>query len=312
MPKKLLIVLYGEPRGIGNDMSYPGTNQLDVLLNSLVVHSNFDKIHIHWCLTDSRAIVYNKWVTWDNSYTIDKNGKRWNCTTYMKQEDIAKNVHNQMVEYKKLYGNKLTYFIGFRDKQNTYRWGADYYNCFKYSINHNFDFTIVSRPDLNIGYEEERLDNNYNLLRDIVNNPENYDYPFVMTPRFYSNTTIIEGKDLVLDVPSRGFEIMLFNSSGVKLLEPFLKVSAINNNSISDMSDIFPRRERDVSSFASTMVAERFWPILLNSMSAINKNFAILDSLPWYGVMRDHVKRNNIPDYFDIRYNKKYRLKNGL
>lgn len=313
MSNKLLIVLYGEPRGIGNDMSCPGSNQLDILLNSLIVHSNFDKIHVYWCLTDSTAVVYNKWITWDNTYTVDKHGKKWNCNTYMKQEDIAKNVHKHMADYKKLYGNNITYNIGFRDINNTYRWGYDYYNCFRYAVNNNFDFTIVSRPDINLGYEKHLLDNNYNMLRDIIINPTNHDYPFAMTPKYKNSVSMVEDKDnLILKYPSKGYEIMLFNYAGIQLLEQFLKISAINNNKISSMDDVYPRRERDVSCFGLTMVAERFWPIVLNSMSAINNNFSILDSLPWYGVMREHVKRSNISDYFDIRYNEKYRLKNGL
>lgn len=306
--KKLLIILYGEPRGIGNSIHCPGTNQLDVILNSILIHHYIDKIHVLWCVNDTTAVTYNKHIDWDNQYMIDKNGVKWDSKNYMNQSHISANIRNHMSEYKKLYGDSITHSVSFRDPNNTYRWGKDFYNCFKFALNGEYDFVISSRPDVNLAYIYENFDQNHNILRDILT-LKHSEKPVVITTVFESKISMREYKDGLKLLQPDNFDIMFFNLEFIKLLEPFLRVSSIHNNNISADEIYKIPLDRTVSLFPMTIVAERFWSLLLNTMTAINHNVMMCDCLPWKAVIRKPVSYLNVHEYYDLRKNDVYRKK---
>ena len=90
--KTLLIVLYGEPRGIGNHDECPGTNQLDYILNWPDIQ-DFKSVHVSFSITTERV----SHQPWDNSYMIDRNGQKWNAEHFLPEHKIRENINKWML-----------------------------------------------------------------------------------------------------------------------------------------------------------------------------------------------------------------------
>ena len=60
MGKSLKVILFGEPRGIGNHNDCPGTNQFDTILTNSTLISRVDRIHVHWSIT-LKKVSHQPW-----------------------------------------------------------------------------------------------------------------------------------------------------------------------------------------------------------------------------------------------------------
>lgn len=294
--KSLLLILYGEPRGIGNSPACPGSNQLDVIFENKEIYSSFESIKVLWYITDTTVAPDRPW---DNTYMIDKNDQYWSCEKYLPTEQIMSNIHNHMVQYKS-DTKDISYEIKIRTN-HLHRWGLDYLDCIDYAIDGGYDRTIFHRPDSNIAIEYiEEEDDKRTLavaFKDFLT--KETDAPVVCLPKF-TNGSMCELIETQTDYKKaycifwNTFEMMAWNKAGIKALRDIIKLKC-DNLTLSEkyeQNEIYrghPANYLHVEN-ENLSIAENFWPITLNMLKIINPKFTVVDLLPWRSFIRTKTK----------------------
>lgn len=293
MSKSLLIVLFGEPRGIGNSNDCPGTNQFDAILQNETLMRNVDKIHVHWSITVDR--VSFPW--WDNTYMIDRNGDRWEATEYLPDEQILNNVHKFMQPYNEC----VTYDIHLR-KSSRLRWGKEYHHSIMRGLNEDYDFVMFHRPDSNLDVEGSDF---YRVFEKFFHT----ETPAVCVTACPTDTLWKAKEEGISDIPHAGFwitwnayEIMLWNKKGLRLLERFIRLKSeheqdylnITDNSSEWFHDDTKKYQKLLQSWNNNQridQAETLWGVTLLAISTFAHDFVVLDALPFRSLIR---KQGNV------------------
>ena len=215
MNKKLLIILHGEARGLGTGYESAGSNMLDLILSNVGITDTFGTdIHVLWSLSDIKQSYETRWNV---SYTVDRKGNEIACVDFLPRDEIIKNIDEFMSEYE----GKCTHSYMWRDKIQQ-RFGKAFVNALEYSISNEYDWTILSRPDMNISTESVNQGTYINALEQPVEST-----PIVLlnqgphVPIFDFNP---ETDDYTLT--RRGYEIMMWNRPAMEMFYDILAVKA--------------------------------------------------------------------------------------
>ena len=287
--KKLVIVLYGEPRGLGNHKDCPGTDQLHKIL-SWPDFQNFKSVHVIFSVTDKKVSFQN----WDNDYMIDMDGERWSSVDYLSQHEIKENIDRWM----ELHDSNITWEINFR-QPNPSRWGVSYHHVILKALETNADFFIFHRPDSNLNYEhitETKYKNfktfmNYDSLTPAV--------ACVQNNEKIGNHMWDEVEKNAIMIWWTNFEIMMWNREGLRAAEKFFHIKAINDCKYMINDDELLQNLKDkqfMSRRSKIGSAEPLWAIILMAISITHPDFVVLDVLPFRSCIRS--KASMIPAHF--------------
>lgn len=283
LSKSLLIVLFGEPRGIGNSADCPGTNQFDVILSDPDLMNTVDRIHVLWSITTER-ISFQKW---ENTFMVDRNGTRWEAHDYLPQDQILQNIDKFMQPYT----DRVTYEVHIR-QPSTLRWGREYHNVIVKALKDDYDFVMFHRPDSNISTKDNKDKTFYKefLVTDI---------PGVCVTPNPSETLWKFYNEGIADKPWQGFyvswnayEIMLWNKKGLDLLEQYIRLKAkYEHEYVNFVYDPkFPDETEGVfqSWYSEQRIdqAEDFWSVTLLAINTFAHKFIVIDQLPFRSLIR--------------------------
>ena len=289
MGKSLKVILFGEPRGIGNHNDCPGTNQFDTILTNSTLMSRVDRIHVHWSITLKKV----SHQPWNNSYMVDRYGVRWEETEYLPQEQILKNIEKFMHPYLAKSPRLVTYDVHIREP-STLRWGKEYHKVIVDALSENYDYIMFHRPDSNIEVKKDGRADKRKLYSKFLDT----DIPAVcITPN--PNKTLWTYYDKGTETqPWAGFyvswnayEIMLWNRNGLILLEQFIKLKAMNEHKHVNFEypGGFPEGWGVFQSWYTSQridKAEDFWSVVLLAISTFSHNFMVIDNLPFRSLIR--------------------------
>ena len=290
--KSLLVILYGEPRGLGNSPDCPGSNQFDIIFDNKDIYSVFDKKKVLWYISDTTIAPTRPW---DNTFMIDKNDNSWSCKEYLPMPDIIRNIHAYMKNYK-----GIDYEIKVR-QDHSHRWGKDYLDCIDYALNGDYDCTLFHRPDSNITEEYVKEPEDKERLRLCFKDflIKKTDTPVVCLPAFPNgNMTELVETDTEYKKAYcsfwNTFEMMAWNRAGLESLRTIIKLKCDNLTH----SEKDEQNENYRGHHAHWMhvenenlsIAENFWPMVLNMLKIIYPKFTVLDVLPWRSFIRTKVK----------------------
>ena len=296
LDKTLLIVLYGEPRGIGNHDECPGTNQLDYILNWPDIQ-DFKNVHVSFSVTAERVSSQ----PWDNSYMVDRNGQKWNAEHFLPEHKIRENIDKWMgsVDSGLL---ELSWDIHIR-KPSTLRWGIEYHLAVTKALCSGADFFIFHRLDNNVGYENIKHARARSFQKFLANS-ENIPAVATVTNGHrnmhrhrdsrYEELDVSDGNKVKqgLTIWWTNYEIMMWNRSGLEAVEKLLYIKAQNERFYHNWESEYTAHKASVpylSWIEHTRLdqAENFWAVILSSMSALYHNFVVLDVLPFRSLLRD-------------------------
>lgn len=281
MERSLYIILFGEPRGLGNSLDCPGSNQIDKILELEELSSRFERIHIRWSLVLDKV----SYQPWDNDYMIDKYGERWNSHEYMDKDSVVQSIRN----YMRPYADRITFDVYFREP-NLLRWGKDYHNEIKLALDSNYSHIMWHRPDLNLKLEKYK---DYDKKFDAFLQENEKPVVAVTRAPHFLLRTFEEGID---QVPHSGvfmlwnnYEITLWNRAALEIAEKLIFIKAENQEYYTPPDPFDPLTEE--SPFAQFMYAhdgaETFWGIMILAMSALTHRFTALDVLPIRSLIRE-------------------------
>lgn len=277
MSKTLLIILHGEARGLGTSYDSAGPNVLDVILaNTHILEAFSNRIHVLWSISNTKLSYENRW---DISYSIDKNGNKIPSTDYLTSDEVEHNISNFMSEY----SQQCTYEIMWREPIEQ-RWGKGYATALNYSVANNFDFTIMSRPDMNISAEQES-----ELFIQTLKVEDNS--PKVILNQGPTNTLLAyhaatDNHTLI----RRNYEIMMWNKPALKILAELMTTKAkFDWGKPSDLPGESPYNPP-----WGLDGAETFWSLILVLMVAfVGSEHLIVQGLPFRNQLRESVTNDN-------------------
>lgn len=301
--KTLLIVLYGEPRGIGNSDECPGTNQLDYILNWPDIQ-DFESVHVSFSITTER--VSNQ--PWDNSYMVDRNGLRWNAEHFLPESKIRENINKwmQTVDSGLL---SLSWDIHIR-KPSALRWGIEYHLAITRALQRDNDFFIFHRLDNNVAYEKIEHARGRSFRKFLANSE---DVPAVATvtnghhtmhqhrDSRYEELDVSDGNKVKQGITIfwTNYEMMMWNRPGLEALEKLLHIKAQNERFYHNWESEYTSHSASLpylSWIQHTRIdsGENFWAVILSSMSALYHNFVVLDVLPFRSLIRDTPEKQKL------------------
>lgn len=289
MSKKTMFYgMFGEPRGLGNSMDCPGTNQLDIMLNDPSIDTYIDEIHVHWSITNEQV----SFKSWDMGYMIDRYGQEFRADEYMPREDIESNIK----KYMQPYVDRVTYDIHFREP-NICRWGKEYHDMLIRALNGGYDYIYLHRPDSNLYYGW--YDTTNSAFVDFLSSDINDPAPAVFiapSPEDNMWRVIQPGqhetqKYAGLYILWANYESIMMNKQALKLIEPFFKLKAQNEHLYfndlykTEFSKHDPWLSFDIESRIDT--GENLWAVILLATSACHYKFSVIDKLPFRSMIRE-------------------------
>ena len=296
LDKTLLIVLYGEPRGIGNHDECPGTNQLDYILNWPDIQ-DFKSVHVSFSITTERV----SHQPWDNSYMIDRNGQKWNAEHFLPEHKIRENIDKWMLSTDSGL-MELSWDIHIR-KPSTLRWGIEYHLAITKALCSDTDFFIFHRLDNNVAYEDMKHARGRSFQKFLANSENT---PAVVTvtnghrnmyrhrDSRYEELDTSDGNKVKQGMTTfwTNYEMMMWNRPGLEAVEKLLHIKAQNERFYHNWESEYTSHNASVPYLSWTEhtridSGENFWAVILSSLSVLYHNFVVLDVLPFRSLIRD-------------------------